>query len=48
VDLRGPSSKGREGSGIEKEGDKRERERGLEPPPLQISGYVKAFRFTVY
>jgi len=40
----GPTSEGKEGSGRDKEsggGDKGEREgRGLEPPPLQISGYA--------
>jgi len=47
MDLRGPTSKGTEGSGREKgrgRGIKGigERGRGLEPPPLQISGYAAA------
>ena len=42
LDLRNPTSKGREESGREKrrEGVKGEREGGLEPPPLPISGYA--------
>jgi len=42
LDLRGPTSKGREGNGREKGrgGNKGERERGLQAPPLQTSGYA--------
>ena len=39
--LRGPTSKGREGSGREK-WERGEGKGGLEPPPLQISGYATA------
>jgi len=46
----GPTSKGREGSGRERGrvNGKEERGGGLEPPPLQISGYHYATDNAVY
>jgi len=47
LDLKGPTSKGREGSGRER-GIKGKGERGLEPPPLQISGYATAINPVIH